>query len=230
MNYHFNGRKSLMIRFVTLALIPSIIIAGISHAHPGRTDASGCHTCRTNCAKYGLKDGEYHCHGAPAQPSATPQPAAQPKPQTSTAPPITQSARILSVIDGDTVDVQIDGKTERLRLIGIDTPETKDPRKPVQCYGREASARTAAILSPGRSVILEADPSQGERDKYGRLLRYVWLDKSTCFNLMMIRDGYAFEYTYGTPYKYQSNFKAAQKTAETAQSGLWHPSACSGKK
>jgi micrococcal nuclease len=135
-----------------------------------------------------------------------------------TAP--SQLYEVARVIDGDTLDVLMNGKVERLRLIGIDTPETVDPRKPVECFGREASDMTKAILT-GQKVALESDPSQGERDKYGRLLRYVMLEDGTNFNLLMIREGYAHEYTYGGAYKYQNTFKQAQKEAEARSAGLW---------
>lgn len=133
---------------------------------------------------------------------------------------------VTSVIDGDTIQVIIDDKKETLRLIGIDTPETVDPRKPVQCFGREASAKAKSLLS-GKSVRLEADPTQGERDKYQRLLRYVFLEDGTGFNKLMISEGYAHEYTYDKPYKYQAEFKQAQKEAEINKRGLWADNACS---
>jgi micrococcal nuclease len=127
---------------------------------------------------------------------------------------------VVKVVDGDTLDVMIDGKAERLRLIGINTPETVDPRKPVECFGAEASNKAKALLS-GKKISLESDSSQGERDKYDRLLRYVFLEDGTNFNLLMIREGYAYEYTYNLPYKYQSEFKDAQKEASVNKIGLW---------
>ncbi len=132
---------------------------------------------------------------------------------------------VSSVIDGDTIQVVIDGKKETLRLIGIDTPEAVVPRKPVQCFGKEASAKAKSLLS-GKSVRLEPDPTQGERDKYQRLLRYVFLEDGTNFNKLMISEGYAHEYTYNTPYKYQAEFKQAQKEAEASKLGLWADNAC----
>lgn len=131
------------------------------------------------------------------------------------------------VVDGDTLDVIIEGKTERLRLIGIDTPETVDPRKPVECFGKEASKKAKQLLS-NKTVKLESDPTQGERDKYGRLLRYVVLPDGQSFNKLMISEGYAYEYTYSTPYKYQAEYKQAQKEASSAKRGLW--SSCPAKK
>lgn len=164
-------------------------------------------------------------------------------PQTSTVPTITSKVSILpspppntpqqsnlytvsSVVDGDTIKVVRGNEQETLRLIGIDTPETVDPRKPVQCFGKEASTKAKSLLS-GKSVRLEADPTQGERDKYQRLLRYVFLEDGTSFNKLMISEGYAYEYTYNTPYKYQSEYKQAQKEAETNKRGLWADNACS---
>ncbi len=134
---------------------------------------------------------------------------------------------VSSVVDGDTVKVNIAGTVETLRLIGIDTPETVDPRKPVQCFGVEASNKAKALLS-GKMVRLEADPTQGERDVYGRLLRYVFLSDGTNFNKLMIEQGYAFEYTYSTPYKYQTEFNQAETYARTNKLGLWADDTCAG--
>ncbi len=134
---------------------------------------------------------------------------------------------VVKVVDGDTIDISINGKTERLRLIGIDTPETVDPRKPVQCFGIEASNKAKSVLT-GKKVSLEADNTQGERDKYDRLLRYVFLEDGTNFNQLMIKEGYAHEYTYNLPYKYQQQFKSAQIDAELNKRGLWNPDTCNG--
>ena len=114
----------------------------------------------------------------------------------------------------------MNGKTEVLRLIGMDTPETVDPRKPVQCFAQEASAKAKEILM-GKRVRIEADPSQGERDKYDRLLRYIFLEDGTSYNKLMIEEGYAHEFTYATPYKYQSEFKAAEASARENKRGFW---------
>lgn len=142
-------------------------------------------------------------------------------------PAIGKAYEVARVVDGDTIDVSIDGKVERLRLIGINTPETVDPRKPVECFGTEASNKAKTLLS-GKKVILESDSSQGERDKYDRLLRYVFLEDGTSFNLLMVKEGYAYEYTYDLPYKYQTSFKQAQKEAEVNKAGLWGDT-CNGK-
>jgi len=134
----------------------------------------------------------------------------------------------MRVVDGDTVDVQLDnGLTERVRLIGIDTPEVVDPRKPVECFGREASAHAHELLD-GQSVSLETDPSQGARDVYGRLLAYVWLPDGRNFGEVMTADGFAHEYTYDQPYAYVDTFRAAQELAIANQAGLWSPATCAG--
>jgi micrococcal nuclease len=136
-------------------------------------------------------------------------------------------AKVVKVVDGDTMDFSFDGKTERVRVIGINTPETVDPRKSVECFGQEASNQAKKILTIGLSVELEKDSSQGERDKYNRLLRYVFVDNGTIdFGMSMIGSGYAYEYTYDTPYKYQSVYKQAQKEAEGGKKGLWADNAC----
>jgi micrococcal nuclease len=139
-----------------------------------------------------------------------------------------QAASVLEVVDGDTVKVRVDGRVETLRLIGLDTPETVDPRRPVQCFGREASARAKELLPPGTPVRLETDPTQGDRDKYGRLLRYLRLPDGRLFNEVMIAEGYATEYTYRLPHRYQAAFRQAQSDARRADRGLWSPATCGG--
>ncbi len=134
--------------------------------------------------------------------------------------------KVIKVIDGDTIQVSVDGKTETIRLIGIDSPETVDPRKPVQCFGKEASSKAKEMLS-GKDVMLEADSTQGERDKYDRLLRYIYLEDGTNINMLMIRDGYAHEYTYqSNPYKYQGEFIDAEQSARDEKKGLWADNVC----
>jgi micrococcal nuclease len=139
---------------------------------------------------------------------------------TSTQSPIVSSTYLVTaVIDGDTIDVSKDGKTDRIRLIGIDTPET-DPRNTVECFGKEATARATQLMR-GKIVTLESDPSQDNVDKYGRLLRYVFLTDGTNVNYLMVKEGFAQEYTYNLPYKYQSSFKSAQAEAKNLKLGLW---------
>lgn len=132
---------------------------------------------------------------------------------------------VTRIVDGDTIVVLINGVSEKVRLIGVDTPETVDPRKPVQCFGKEASRFTENLLL-NNAVRLESDASQGDRDKYGRLLRYVFLEDGTLVNKKIISEGYGHEYTYRIPYKHQSDFKNAERIAREAQKGLWALGAC----
>jgi len=134
---------------------------------------------------------------------------------------------VVNVVDGDTIKINMGGVTETLRLIGIDTPETVDPRKPVQCFGKEASNKAKELLS-GQKVRIEKDSTQGDRDKYGRLLAYVYREDGLFFNEYMVKQGYAHEYTYDTPYRYQKEFKADEKYARENQLGLWSPNTCNG--
>lgn len=134
---------------------------------------------------------------------------------------------VVNVVDGDTIRVNMNGKEETLRLIGIDTPETVDPRKSVQCFGKEASNKAKELLT-GKRVRIEVDATQGDRDKYDRLLAYVYREDGLFFNKHMIEQGFAHEYTYNLPYRYQNEFKTAQKAAQTAQRGLWSPNTCNG--
>lgn len=137
--------------------------------------------------------------------------------------------RVTRVVDGDTFDVRVDGETHRVRLIGINTPESVDPRRPVQCFGLEASKRAKELLN-GKTVFLEEDPSQDSVDQFGRWLRFVWFSDGRLYNLQMIAEGYAYEYTYDVAYKYQSQFRDAQRTAERADRGLWSPKTCNGQR
>lgn len=133
--------------------------------------------------------------------------------------------KVTKVVDGDTIHVLLNGKSTTVRIIGIDTPETVDPRKPVQCLGIAASNRAKELLS-GKSVVLESDPTQDDKDKYGRLLRYVFINGSDDYGLGAIEEGYAHEYTYAVPYKYQTEYKKAEKAAKDARVGLWADNAC----
>lgn len=136
-----------------------------------------------------------------------------------------ETAKVIRVVDGDTIKVEINNKEDTVRLIGIDAPETVDPRKPVQCFGKEASSKAKEILT-GKTIVLESDLIQGERDKYGRLLRYVFINTEN-FNLFMISSGFAHEYAYrDNPYKYQAEFMAAEKSARESKKGLWSSDAC----
>jgi micrococcal nuclease len=122
-------------------------------------------------------------------------------------------------VDGDTIDVQQGSTKETVRLIGADTPETHDPRKPVQCFGEAAAAHTKALVE-GKNVRMEADPTDSDRDKYHRLLRYVYLPDGTLLNTELIRDGWAFAYVI-FPFEKLDEFRALETEARDANRGLW---------
>jgi endonuclease YncB( thermonuclease family) len=123
----------------------------------------------------------------------------------------------------------VNGKSESVRLIGIETPELNDSRTGVQCFAKEASERTKQLVI-GKNIRLEKDPSQGDRDKYKRLLGYIFLENGMFINKALIAEGYAHEYTYDGEYKYQKQFKAAQAEAKAAEVGLWASDACPPEK
>lgn len=132
--------------------------------------------------------------------------------------------RVTEFEDGDTIVVDMNGSKEKVRFIGIDTPETKDPRKPVQCFGTAASAFTKSLIGD-KPVKLENDPTNTDRDRYGRLLRYVYLPDGTLVNLVIVQQGYGFAYV-GFPVQKLEQFKAAEADARKANRGLWggcHP-------
>jgi len=122
-------------------------------------------------------------------------------------------------VDGDTIAVNMNGQMEKVRLIGVDTPETHKPNTPVQCYGPAAAAFTKNTI--GRSPVrLVADPLSTDRDRYDRLLRYVYLPDGTDLNEKLIQNGYGFYYPY-FPFTKSEQFAAAQKSAQAGNRGLW---------
>lgn len=138
--------------------------------------------------------------------------------------PFATEPTVVDVVDGDTIDVRIGRAITRVRLLGIDTPETKDPRRPVQCFGPEAAARTAQLLPPGTIVHLEAD--RETNDAFGRTLAYVHREDGLFVNLALLGEGYAGLLIISPNGAHSSEFRAAADAARTAQSGLW--GACGG--
>ena len=121
---------------------------------------------------------------------------------------------VTRVIDGDTIELE---NGERVRYLGINTPESVDPRKPVECFGKEASLKNKELVL-NKKVVLEKDIS--EIDKYGRLLRYVYTDDAFV-NLELIKQGYAQVATYPPDVKYHDLFLEAEKEARENKRGLW---------
>lgn len=126
---------------------------------------------------------------------------------------------VVHIDDGDTIIVDMNGVEERVRLIGVDTPETKDPRKPVQCFGHAAHEFTTNLIG-NSPVRLEADPTNTNRDRYNRLLRYVYLPDGRLVNAEIIKQGYGFAYV-SFPVQKMEEFKTLQKEARQQNRGLW---------
>ncbi len=137
--------------------------------------------------------------------------------------------RVVRVVDGDTIDIRVGAKKIRVRLIGVDTPEVVDPRKPVECFGKEAS-HVARDLVLSKMVRIVTDHTQGDYDAFQRLLAYVYMDNGVMLNKYMIEEGYAHEYTYRIPYRHQEEFMRAEKEARENAQGLWAKGVCEEKK
>lgn len=130
-------------------------------------------------------------------------------------------ATVAHVVDGDTVDLKLPGgATERVRLLGIDTPETVKPNTPVQCFGPEASARTKALLPPGTAVGIQRD--REARDRYGRLLVYLWRSSDRLLvNRSLVEDGFARTLSIEPNTAHRADLAAAAASARQQQRGLW---------
>jgi micrococcal nuclease len=136
-------------------------------------------------------------------------------------PPATAfgSARVVRVVDGDTIRVSIGGRTERVRYIGVDTPESVKPGTPVQCYAKRAAAANEALVA-GRTVRLVGDVEH--RDRYGRLLAYVYREPDGAFvNARLVRDGYARTLTIPPNVAHAGEFARLARAAREGERGLW---------
>lgn len=128
-------------------------------------------------------------------------------------------APIVRVVDGDTVDINLNGKEETVRLLLVDTPETAHPSMPVQPFGPEATAFAKESLPPGKQVEIELDVS--ERDQYGRLLGYLYVD-GKMFNELLLEKGLArVAYVFAPNTRYADRFYHVQKQAQERESGIW---------
>jgi micrococcal nuclease len=175
------------------------------------------------CAQAQADDGRPTGASPSATVRVTPQPTERPTPQPDGEEPSgpTTEAEVVDVTDGDTIRVLVDGQNLSVRYIGIDTPETVHPSKPVEWMGPEASAANAELVA-GKTVLLEKDVS--ETDRYGRLLRYVWVEDGDGWllvNLELVRLGYASSSTYQPDVKYQELLRDAEAEARGADRGLW---------
>lgn len=142
----------------------------------------------------------------------------------STVAPVVQnvpagSYRVTEFVDGDTIAVNMNGNKETIRFIGVDTPETHDPRKVVQCFGQAAAAYTKQLIG-NNPVRLESDPLSTNRDRYNRLLRYIYLPDGRLVQAEIIKNGYGFAYT-SFPFTKSYEFLNYQKQAREQSKGLW---------
>jgi micrococcal nuclease len=141
------------------------------------------------------------------------------------APDAPLRGRVTRVIDGDTIKVRVRNRTETVRLIGLDAPETHRPGTPVECGGR-ASTRALRRIAEGRTARLVADATQDRRDRYGRLLAYADIS-SVDVGEQLLRTGWAGVYVYGrTPFARVGRYAAAVRAARAAGRGLWR--SCGG--
>lgn len=127
--------------------------------------------------------------------------------------------KVTKILDGDTIAVSSSNKEEIVRMIGVDTPETHHPKKPVQCFGRAATDYTKNLIG-NNAVRLEADSEDDNKDIYGRLLRYVFLPDGTLVNKQIIEHGYGFAYTV-FPFTKLEEFRLAAESARQKNIGLW---------
>lgn len=212
--------------FSILLIVLTFLLASPTLAHPGNAAADGCHYCRTNCDKWGVPWNERHCHNGYVAPVQTPQTTAQKTDYTKLSSTI---VTVTEVIDGDTIKIKFaDNSTEKIRLLGIDTPEKNDTRKTVECFSKEASAHLKDLIGD-KSIELKNDKSADNRDKYKRLLRYAYTSDDEDIDLKMIKDGYAYALTkYPMDTKKKKEYKAAENDARKNQRGLWAPNTCNG--
>lgn len=124
--------------------------------------------------------------------------------------------KVKRVIDGDTFILQ---NGQKVRLIGVDSPETVSPKKSIECFGKQSSTQLKLLIE-GQEVYLERDIS--DKDKYGRLLRYVWIDDRFVNNIL-VQGGFARSYAYKPDTRYQSLFNASQLLAKASGRGIWSP-------
>jgi len=134
---------------------------------------------------------------------------------------------VIHVYDGDTIAVKTGKMIEKVRFLGIDTPEMKDKRGVAQCYSKQAKKFLKNLIL-NKSVRLERDSIAKNRDVYGRLLRYVYLD-STLLNAELLKSGYAYTYTR-SPITKLNEFMGYEKSAQKLERGLWNKKTCKGER
>ena len=207
-----------MLKRIFVAAILILALASVSFAHPGKLDANGGH--------YDKETGEYHYHKGPNALQSL-------EIRRNTV----YKAKVERVVDGDTMIVSFvfdDGSKylkERVRFLGVNTPETVHPNKPVEYYGKEASSFTKSELTD-KTLWLQTDVEV--KDRYGRMLAYVWLKepskkdlddeeaiRENMFNAKLLLGGYAKVMIIRPNKRYETEFKKFQEEAKRARLGVW---------
>ncbi len=205
--------KPVIAAAVATAILLLLVSVAAVASPDGKLDKWGCHKCIKDCEKYELLKNEYHCHGSVSVQSQN----------IEIAPRIYGDQlyrRVAGIIDGDTLIVYYgnNGKKEKVRLLGIDTPETS-PKENPQCYSAQATKQLNK-LTFNKFVALKKDKLQKEdKDKYGRLLRYVMLFDNTSVNEELIKGGYAKAYPVLTTTV--EKYKGLEVEAKAKKLGMW---------
>ncbi len=133
--------------------------------------------------------------------------------------------QVHSVIDGDTIKIDVEGELRSVRLIGVNTPELDDERAQTRCFSQKAKERAEELLL-GERVRVDTDSSQGTYDRYQRILGYITREDGLFYNETIIKEGLAYEYTFNNPYIYQEDFKQAETFAKENENGFWNINFC----
>lgn len=207
----FAGNKRL--KYISWPVIALFTLFGISWAAGTVTNKTKSQSDRTQQ----VKQTDRNTSQATRPVELSPSPSIF-KAQTAPNNPNIVLAKVVAVIDGDTIEVDLgQGNIKRVRYIGIDTPESVDPRKPVQCFSKEATAKNKQLVENG-IVGLEKDVS--ETDKFQRLLRYVYMG-DLFINHVLVAEGYASAVSYPPDIKYQDKLNQAEQQARIVNKGLW---------
>jgi len=145
---------------------------------------------------------------------------------------VTPNAHVVRVVDGDTIVAAFldHAETSTIRFLGMNTPETVDPRRPVECFGKEASKFVKQLLTD-KDIRLVADPEADDQDNYGRLLRNIVLLDGTDVNALLVREGYAYAYvSFPQNKKRKTDLKRLEQEAKSLGRGLWSSTTCAGRK
>ena len=209
------GRRNWVVLVLAIVVLATLVVALLVLRQPPREEIVACGSYDsqvwaqsvfdakpTHYAALDLDGNDLACEELPH--------GVSPASWTNEVPPGAEPATLISISDGDTIHIDVGGKVETLRLILIDTPETHDPNNPPECYGAEATAFLEGLLPVGSALYLERDVS--ERDRFGRLLRYVWLDRGDQVyqvNEAMVRSGYAAQSTFPPDVKYEARIQEA---------------------